>query len=159
MEHLSKLYTDDNVRFPVRSRNGNQNIMISYHFDSNTTISAPFNSRSDKHRLLAYGTIMQRLKNHNILAHLQILDNESSTTYKRIIKSEWVVGYQLLPPNIHCRNSAERAICTFKAHFLSTLAGISPTSPKNLWYLILPQTDLILNLLRQLTLDPKILAW
>ena len=48
---------------------------------------------------------------------------------------------------------------TFKAKFLSTLAGIAPTFPKNLRDLLLPQTELILNLLRQSTLNPKILAW
>ena len=114
--------------------------MIAYHCNSNAIFAAPFKSRADKHRLLAYGTIMQRLKDRNMLVDLQILDNEAIIEYKRIIKSEWGVGYQLVPPHIHRRNEAERAIRTFKAHFLSTLAGIAPNFPKNLWDLILPQT-------------------
>ena len=101
---------------------------------------------------------MQRLKDRNILVDLQILDNETSTEYKRIVKSEWGVGYQLVPPHIHRRNVAERTIRTFKAHFLSVLAGIAPTFPKNLWCLLLPQTELTLNLLRQSTLNLKISA-
>ena len=74
-----------------------------------------------------------------MLVDLQILDNEAITEYKRIIKSDLGVGYQLEPPHIHRRNAAERAICTFKAHFLSTLSGIAKTSPKNLWDLLIPQ--------------------
>ena len=96
--------------------------MISYPCGSNAIISAPFKSHSEKQRLLAYGAIMQRLKDRNILVDLHILDNEASTEYKCIIKSEWGLGYQLVPPHIHCINASERAIRTFKAHFISTLA-------------------------------------
>ena len=80
--------------------------MIVYNFNSNAIIAAPFKSRADKHRLLAYGTIMQRLKDRNMLVDLRILYNEAITEYKRIIKSEWGVVYQFAPPHIHRRNSA-----------------------------------------------------
>ena len=94
-----------------------------------------------------------------MLVDLQILDNEASTEYKCITKSDWGVGYQLVTPHIHHRNAAERTIHTFKAHFISTLAGIAPTLPKNLWDLLLPQIELTFNLLRQSTLKPNISAW
>ena len=94
-----------------------------------------------------------------MLLDLQILYNEENYEYNRIIKSEWGVEYQLVPPHIHRRNAAERAIRTFKAHFFSILAGIAKTSPKNLWDLLTPQTYLTLNLMRQSNLNLKILAW
>ena len=53
--------------------------MIAYHFDSDAIISGTFKSRADKHRLLFYGAIMQRLKYRNILVDLHIFDNEVST--------------------------------------------------------------------------------
>ena len=40
------------------------------------------------------------------------------------------VEYQLVLPNLHRHNAAERAICTFKARFLSILAGIADDFPK-----------------------------
>ena len=123
--------------------------MIAYHCDSNVIIAAPFKSHTDKHRLLAYGPIMQRLKERNMLVDLQILDNEENTEYKRIIKSEWGVGYQLVPPHIHSRNTAELSIRTFKAHFISILSEIATTFPKNFWDLLLHQTELTLNLIIQ----------
>ena len=46
--HKSKLYTDDTGRFPVKSRAGNQCIMIGYH-SSNLILAQPFVSRKDKH--------------------------------------------------------------------------------------------------------------
>ena len=62
---------------------------------------------------------MQRLKTRGMLVDLQIMDNEASAEYKRIITLEWGVKYQLVPAHIHRRNAAERAIRTFKAHFLA----------------------------------------
>ena len=76
--HISKLYTDDTGRFPVISRTGNQYIMVAYHCDSNVIISVPFKSRKEKDRMVTYNTIMQCLKDRNMLANLQILDNEAS---------------------------------------------------------------------------------
>ena len=155
----SKLYTDDCGKFPVRSRGGNNYIMIAYHSQSNMILSAPFKSRADRHRLQAYNSIMQRLKDKNLMVDLQILDNAASKEYKRTITEEWGVKFQLVPPHIHRRNTAERAIRTFKAHFLSVLAGVSGSFPKYLWDLLLPQTELTLNLLRQANLDPTKSAW
>ena len=159
VHQASKLYTDDCGRFPTRSRRGNNYIMIAYHQQSNMILAAPFKSRADKHRLEAYNSIMQRLKDRNMLVDLQILDNEVSKEYKRTIKEDWGVDFQLVPPNNHRRNLAERAIRTFKAHFLAILAGVSSSFPMSLWDLLLPQTELTLNLLRQATAEPTKSAW
>ena len=159
VEHIRKLYMNNNGRFPVRSQSGNKYTMIAYHCDSNAIIVAPFNSRANKHRIRAYGAIMKRLKDRSMMVDLQILDNEASTEYKSIIKYEWGVGYKLAPPHIHCRNVAECAIHTFKSHYISNLVGIAPTYPNHLWDLLLTQTELTLNILRQSTLNTKILAW
>ncbi|KAL7474749.1 hypothetical protein ACHAW6_000707 [Cyclotella cf. meneghiniana] len=66
---------------------------------------------------------------------------------------------QLIPPNFHHANAAERAIQTFKAHFLSILAGIDDRFPNYLWDKLLTQAELSLNLLRQASLAPAISAW
>ena len=108
---------------------------------------------------MEYNKIIQRLTDNKLIVDLQILDNKASAEYKRAIKTKWNDNYQLVPPNTHRRNAAERAIRTFKAHFLSILAGVAPDFPRNLWYLLLPQTELTLNLLRQATLDPTRSAW
>ena len=115
---ISKLYTDDTGRFPVHARSGNIYIMISYYCNANLILVEPFSSRKDAHRLLAYNKIMQRLTDNKLCVDLQILDNEASEEYKRSIKNKWNAKYQLVPPHTHRRNAAERAIRTFKAHFL-----------------------------------------
>ena len=64
-----------------------------------------------------------RLKNHHQLIDLQILVNKASKENKIIMKDVWKVDYHLVSPNIHHRNAAKRAICTFKAHFSEILSG------------------------------------
>ena len=156
---ISKLYTANTGRFPIHARSGNQYIMIAYHCDTNLILSKPFPERKDTHRLLAYNKIIQRLTDNKLSVYLQILDNEASTEYKRSIKTKWNAKYKLVPPHTHQSNSAERTIHTFKAHFLSILAGVAPDFPRNLWDLLLPQTELTLNLIRQATLEPTRSAW
>ena len=102
---------------------------------------------------------MQRLTDNKHRADLQILDNEASAEYKRSIKTKWNAKYQSVPTHTHPSNASERAICTFKAHFLSILAGVAPYFPRNLWDLLLQQAELTLNLLIQATLDPSQSAW
>jgi hypothetical protein len=82
---LSKLYTDDTGRFPVKAWSGNQYVMIAHHVDGNLILQQVFKTRSDKHRIEAYNTIMTRLSARGFGVDLQILDNEASAAYKHAI--------------------------------------------------------------------------
>ena len=155
----STLFTDDTGRFPIRSRSGNQYIMVAYHQASNAILVQPFQSKHDHHRIPAYNTIMTRLKARGLQVTRHVLDNEASTAYRNAITSTWKCTYQLVPPDMHRRNLAERAIRTFKAHFLTILAGVDATFPANRWDLLIPQAELTVNLLRQATTTPTISAW
>jgi len=156
---LSKLFTDDTGRFPVRARFGNQYVMITFHADGNLILQQAFKSKSDRHRIAAYNAIMTRLAARGLSVDLQILANEASLTYKEAITFKWNATFQLVPPDMHRRNRAEPAIRTFKDHFLAILAGVDAAFPPYLWDLLLPQAELTLNLLRQATLNPRITAW
>ena len=63
---------------------------------------------------------------------LHTLDNEASTSLKDFLTAEHV-EYQLVPPHIHRRNSAERAIQTFKNHFIAGLTSTDPNFPLSNW--------------------------
>ena len=62
-EPISKLYTDNMGRFPVRSCSGNNLIMLAYHVDTNAILVEPFASRHNRHRLAAADRIMANLAN------------------------------------------------------------------------------------------------
>jgi len=63
--------------------------------------------------------------------------------------------FQLVPPNDHRRNIAEKAIQVFKDHFISVLCGTDVTFPMQLWCQILRQAEHQLNLLRKSRVDPS----
>jgi hypothetical protein len=121
---LSRLYTDNTGCFPVKARSGNQYVMIAYHADGNLILQQDFKTRNDRHHIPAYNSIMTRLVARGLAVDLQILDNEASATYKEAITFKWNAKFQLVPPDMHRRNQAERAIRTFKNHFLLILAGV-----------------------------------
>jgi hypothetical protein len=53
-----------------------------------------------------------------------------------------------VPPHCHRRNAVERAIRTFKEHFVAGLSSVDPAFPLHLWDRLLPQAEITLNLLR-----------
>ena len=106
----------------------------------------------------AYQALIDRLKEAKIAPTLHILDNECSEEFKETIK-ENSMTYQLVPPNDHRRNVAEKAIQTFKDHFVSVLCGTDDDFPLQLWCQILRQAEHQLNLLRKSTLKPHMSAF
>jgi hypothetical protein len=58
----------------------------------------------------------------------------------------------------HRRNAAERAIRTFKEHFVDGLSSVYPSFPMNLWDRLLPQAEITLSLLRTSRLHPQLSA-
>jgi hypothetical protein len=68
------------------------------------------------------------------------------------------IAYQLVPPHCHRRNAAERAIRTFKEHFVAGLSSVDPSFPMHLWARLLPQVEITLHLLHTSRLHPQLSA-
>jgi hypothetical protein len=68
------------------------------------------------------------------------------------------IAYQLVPHHCHRRIAAERAIRTFKEHFVTGLSSFDPSFPMHLWDRILPQAEITLNLLLTSRLHPQLSA-
>ena len=64
--------------------------------------------------------------------------------------------YQLIPPNLHPTNSAERSIQNFKDNLIVGLASVDPSFLIQLWCRILPLATTTLKLLQPSHLHPKI---
>ena len=64
--------------------------------------------------------------------------------------------FQLVPPHIHQRNSAERAISNFKDNFIAGLSITHKDFPLHLWCQLIPHAILTLNLLQQSHMNPKL---
>ena len=86
------------------------------------------------------------------------MNNEASTDFKTSLHKN-NIQYQLIPLHIHCRNSAERAIRTFKNHLLANLEGADPNFPVSEWDRLLPQIQITLNLLRNSRVNPALSSY
>jgi hypothetical protein len=114
-------------------------------------------SRSASEWVRAYDSVHQDLTVKGFKPKLQTLDNEASTALKNFF-TEHDIAYQLVPPNCHRHNAAERAIRTFKEHFVARISSVDPSFPFHLWDRVLPQSEITLNLLRTSQLHPQLSA-
>jgi len=152
------IFSDQTGRLPVQSSRGNTSLMILYDIDAKYIDAEPLRNHSDPQMIVAYQTIWKRInRGRTGKPKLHILDNEASEAFKAALRENCDI--QLVPPDTHRRNHAERAIQTFKSHFISILAGVDPSFPMNLWDCLIPQTVMTLNLLRRSHKNPAISAY
>jgi hypothetical protein len=133
-----QLYIDLTGKFPVRSSKGHYYVMLCYIYDCNYIKVVPMKSRSASEWVKAYDSIHQELTVKGFKPKLQTLDNEAPTALKNFFTAN-NIAYQLVPPHCHQRNAAERAIRTFKEHFVAGLSSVDPSFPMHLWDRLLPQ--------------------
>jgi hypothetical protein len=67
--------------------------------------------------------------------------------------------FQLVPLHDHQKNRAEKAIHTFKTHFISIQCGTDKEFPLHLWCQLLPQAEDTLNMLQTARLRPTVSAY
>eukprot|EP00804_Cyclotella_cryptica_P021358 CCRYP_001594-RA/>CCRYP_001594-RA protein AED:0.64 eAED:0.32 QI:0/0/0/0.6/1/1/5/0/975 len=149
------LYTDQTGKFPHLSSQGNRYQMILYHVDSNSIWAEPTKNKTEGELILARNRALQRMKACGIQPTRQVLDNEISAAYKLAITASGMT-YQLVPPDDHRRNIAEKAIQTWKDHFIAVISGTDAKFPLHLWCQLLPQMERQLCLLRQSNAYPHI---
>jgi hypothetical protein len=153
-----KSYSDLTGRFPLHSSHGNLYVLVLYLYDSNAILVEPLKNRSEGEQIKAYENILQRIPTEQ-QPKIHWMDNEASTALKQLLKTKYDMQYQLVPPHIHRRNAAERAIRTFKNHFIAGLCSTHPDFPLRLWDSLLPQAEITLNLLRASRTNPSISAY
>ena len=90
--------------------------MVIYAYDANTILAEPLKNRSASEVVRAWTLTNNKLTEAGVKPKIYILDNEISQKFKNALKAEQIT-YQLVPPHIHRRNAAERAIQSFKNHF------------------------------------------
>jgi len=94
--------------------------MVLVHPDSNGILQEPIKICTAGKMIRAYQWLINQLKSAGITPKHHTMDNECSEEFKAMIKNTGMT-YQLVPPQDHQRNLAEKAIQTFKAHFISIL--------------------------------------
>ena len=114
--------TDQTGRFPIVSQRGNQYTMVLYNYDSNAILAEGAKQRTGTELTATYDKLYKRLTKAGIIHIIQRLDNEVSQIMITAIE-EKKLTYQLASPHDHQLNPAERAIQTWKNHFIINLHG------------------------------------
>ena len=140
------------------STSGNKYVFLLYDYDSNYILLRAIPSRTKIQLKRAYEECVVLLKSKGFTPKLHRLDNETSKIMTEYMDKEGIT-YQLTPAGSHRRNIAEKAIQTFKNHFVSILCGVDEKSPMSLWDKLMPQAEMTLNLLRQSRLVPNVSAY
>ena len=130
-EPKGTMYTDQMVKFPHSSSQGNRYQMILHEIDGKPTWIEPMKNKTEGYMILAQRCALERMKAQGIVPTHQELDNEIFTAYRLEIKKTSMT-YQLVPPDYHWRNLAEKEIQTWKDHFIGLISGTSGSLPAHL---------------------------
>ena len=145
-------------RYPITSARGNKYLLVMYDYDTNYIMAEPIQSRHTEDLIKGFSTCYQVLTDNGFTAKTLRCDNEISREMKNTLTHNNVT-WELVPPRNHRSNPAERAIQTYKNHFIAMLSGTDPTFPDNAWDQLIPLANITLNLLRQSKIQPKLSAY
>ena len=153
-----QIYSDQTGKFIIPSSRGNNYLFLLYDYDSNSIHAETIPNRTKETLLEAYTKIITILKQRGLQPKLQRLDNECSALMAAQMDKEGI-DYQLTPAGLHRRNAAEKAIQTYKNHFIAGLCTTHPNFPLNQWDRLIPQATITLNLLRPSRINPNLSAY
>ena len=157
MQITNKISTDQMGRFPKTSSNGTKYVMASYVHDTNGILTECLKSREDKELTRGFTVIFDYLVSRGLTPKFQFLDNECPPGLKTFMTQKKIT-YQLVPPHDHRSNPAEKAIGTWKDHFIAGLSSANPEFPLHLWDRLVEQATITLNLLRRSNTNPQLSA-
>jgi hypothetical protein len=157
-ELSNTVHTDQTGAFPLTSQQGYCYIMVGIHLDANYIFCELMKNRTEDKMITAYQRMVDRMAISGLGLKHHRLDNECSEKFKQCIRKNGMT-HELVRPDNHRRNIAERAIQTFENHFVSILSGVDNRFPLSLWCHLVKPTKLIVNLLQQSNVTPKVLAY
>jgi hypothetical protein len=152
------MYSNQMGLFLQVSSLGSKYIMVIHNVNSNSLWTEALKNNTGGKYILGHAWALERMQKACILPKHQVLDNQASAAYKKAIGNSDMT-YELVPPDNYWRNMAEKAIQTFKDHFVAVLSGCVPTFPLHLWCQLLLQLDQKLLLLQQLQLHPNLSSY
>ena len=89
-------------------------------------------NRTEGETIKAYQKMVDRMQLAGLGLKHHRLDNKFSDNFKKCIRKNNMT-HELVPPDCHRRNIAERAIQTFKNRFVAILSRVDGRFPLSLW--------------------------
>eukprot|EP00804_Cyclotella_cryptica_P015310 CCRYP_005417-RA/>CCRYP_005417-RA protein AED:0.07 eAED:0.07 QI:0/-1/0/1/-1/1/1/0/1190 len=153
-KHHGTMYTDATGTLPAVTLEGNQYYLVAYAYDPNYIYAIPLRNLRDESIMTAFEHVFQDLKTKGYKPTFNVTDNQATTPIKTYSNTE-DCKWQFVEPHNHRVNAAERAIQTFKNHFISGLCSTDSNWPLQLWDTMTEQAIITLNLLRTSRIDPS----
>ena len=129
-----------------------------YIHDPNVILAIPLKNRTQTSLVNAHSILYEKIKEKGFNPRLHICDNECPEAFKKFLNVQHVT-LQKVPPYDHRTNPAEKAIDTFKSHFISGLASLHLEFPLHLWDCLIPHAEITLNLLRKSNQHPHLFPY
>jgi hypothetical protein len=107
---------------------GNVCFLIVYHYKSNAILALPISGFRKDVIFAAYKQQYELLESKGFVIKLNLMDNQASNVIKQYLTPKQC-DLMLIKPNNHWVNAAERAIQTFKDHFVSALTTTDSKFP------------------------------
>ena len=133
------LYNDRNTigvdlpgRYPDTSFDRHKYIYVMHDMITNYINVKGLTSRRAPELIRGFEECYNDLKKKGFIAQLVKLDNEISKKMVHLFETQ-NLDYQLVAPGDHRLLSAERAIQTFKNHFIAICCGMHSHFPKRAW--------------------------
>jgi hypothetical protein len=139
-----------------RSCRGNEYVFVTVY--RGYIHAQPMPSRTAVQYVAAHTRMLNYFNNIGVKFTHMTIDNEKSEDLDTLFKlHDLTVQFQ--PPGNHRSNFAERAIRTYKNHFIAILSGVHTHFPLDLWDLLLDYASMTLNHLLPYKTDPTISAY
>jgi len=107
--HTGHIFEDLCGKFPIRSSRNNHYIIVFYQYDTNLILIRVCKSRSDNDIAPIFKEIITIIRKKHLKVTFTKMDNEALAAIQKTV-SDNNLYFQLVPPNNHCTNAAERAI-------------------------------------------------
>ena len=151
-------FNDLTGKFGVVGQSGTQYFMIM--ICGNYIHIECLKSRGQADHVLAYSRGTEFFEARGITPSYERMDNEVSELLMKYCKNHVPpIKIQHVPAHNHRGNKAERAIRTFKNHFIASLCVTDPAFPLCLFDKLVEQAELTINLLRGSSFSPHVSAW
>ena len=120
--------------------------MILHEIDCNYTYIGTMKYNTEGEMILDRRHALERMKEKGVVPTQQVVDNKISAEYRQEIK-QTSITFKIVPTDDHWRNLEEKAIQTWKEHFIGVMSGTAAAFPVHLWFQAIPQSERRLLLL------------
>ena len=102
--------------------------MVLHDVDSNAILAKPLKNKMEREQLRATTKLHAYLNERGLNPKMHIMGNECPAAVKTYLRQH-NIDFQLVPPHVHRTNTAEKAIGTFKDHFITGLCSVTHIPP------------------------------